>query len=1703
MKRLFVLLLATLLIAGFFMPAEVDAVETESAELTYKAGTPYMRAMYSADAASIYANPNLDVWDMRLDLYGAGKFAKLGGVWDRDYLYIAYDKQSGDPVPEVKLNGVSAQNITVVSSDAESIARIPFAECNVLMDGFGCFCDLSIKIGNLSWNGVVIFDTQTYPAIIGTEFSSDINVEANGIRFTMEDGVDSSMQNNYLQYRNVEKLCSNESLTTVLEFDLLINNMPETFPDYIEEKHWAVCYGLHVGLTDESNSTVGELRNGLSFGITNVGGRVTLVSGNAPQTQKVFYTNIPISRKDNLHIRVEYDNHAAFSTYDKATKTKTRNNATARYYINGVLVGIHKDCKTASTTTTVDSSLYMSLRSDGDRKYEVIVNNITNDYEIKDVVDSKMLNDLNFDSFKGENLSINGVNSDLQLPVYVPGGRLNGLKLNWSSNNEDAITADGKVNPSANDTAVELKASIEGVDASKSFFLSLSNDSMVIPGAKKDVQLDGELNDAGWAFATELVGAGNPISMGGLWTDDALYIGCEKIDTSKMTLLVNGKTIENIESVTGDRYTEIRIPLADVGLTAAEGTQCPITILLNDVEFNGKIVFDAKDTSVTVQEIFLYVLIGVCVIFVGLVVLAIVLKLYKKIWFIIILVVVLLGGVFCGIAMNFDSEFDDGSSNLPAFSMPTSELASLMPVPDNSYGSVLVNTENNVVIELLKVTPSDFAAYVEKCRVSGFYDTSIDMDACYAAENDAEYTLSANYVLSEEKMLVSVACPSMLSKLTYENICLNNPHVALITSDVRLPDTAANGESGMDTYITWTSSDPTVIGLDGTVNRPDFGVSVVTLTATIKSTGEQKIFTLRVPGIDFNKGTLIATNDIAPATTSGIYTDDVQFTLDMTNNSIITDLGQTQKVNYVKITELDDMSRLSTTAFTLWGSTDNMQYTQIRDYKLLQVGKSWYLYDFEVDARYMKLHYGMFDIIDANVIGGCGEMIRAGYEEVFGGNGAEFKTSEYTLTNMTGKKQFDYAWTISKNELGITGSDNSVRIYLDNELLYHYIDGDDVKVRVPELEQGASVTLKVMSSDSAEPLNIANKEFVHEVIYGTTEIWTNLQTHNTFGRYNLGLPKGTKFPNGKVQEVDEILTMNASTCYSSTDGGSTWTAKSSAKTTAAGGTPLPADMVVNSHGWGIDAYTGRIFCTWHSYQPGKSWDQAEWRQTNFVYSDDGGYTWSYTLIPHVENKADPRYNVCSYTDVKALSCHDGDGPNIDLIFSAGGSREDLGVLQACVYYSRDAGKTWTGGASVIDLTAPEGFEMGASENNIVERDDGVLVMLFRYQNPDKIQFGISYSTDCGVSWSEAETSSVYAVNTQPVIHKFNINDEYVNLLNVPGHNAFGGVSYIRAPLVFASTTNGETYRNIQNIFAKTEGIFEYDRTTVTNTSFYKYNETDLFLSWNNAYTKDEDYKYMRVTDFDKWFTRTKGAYDSFEHGTTTYEDWDVYAGAVSPSKQYSTDGRWALHSERITQFTRYLPYLQDGKMSFDIYVTDKPLRMNLELQSGLSFNEGLGVAPIGIEVYDNVISFLGSDEETGLTLQQGWNTIVFDLELTNGKVTFQLNGSEAKAMPVDLEAGDYICYATFNGRREFFLDEFMVETYLDADVAATEEDHAAADAVINMIKNMGTDKAAVEAARKAYDALTVVQRDFVNCRYFNADGTHFNYYDMLLAAEAN
>lgn len=1063
---------------------------------------------------------------------------------------------------------------------------------------------------------------------------------------------------------------------------------------------------------------------------------------------------------------------------------------------------------------------------------------------------------------------------------------------------------------------------------------------------------------------------------------------------------------------------------------------------------------------------------------------------YKKMWFLIPLAVIIILVSAVGLYVHL--------SYLTALEVPEGQLSAMLPNLENEYGTVVTNSEECLVLELRAITKGELEDYFELFGESAFRTPVSIQDTCYVATNEDDYTLSVNYCPGEWRMYVSVWAPSFLPDISYEAIRGENAVNSVIVSNLSLPNSDKNGYP-----IAWESSDTGVISADGVVSRPKSGVEVVNVTATLQATNEKKIFTFRVPGVEVDKHILIVENDTNPAANPGVTPEDALFTWDKSNNSIIYDLGKVKKVNYAIMQDDDGLTRMYLPETSLWVSNDNVTYTRIEDFKMIQSGRKWYLHDFETECRYVKVHYNIYDFMYGYFTGNVSEMLIAGYEENVGGNGAKFKTSEYVLTNNTGEDRRDYAFCISKEDMGITGSDNSVRIYLDGKLQYFYIDGQNVYVRIRDLAQGASVTLQVKQSKSDNVLNLADKESVYEVVYGTREMWTNHLASE--GRNVFFLEKGTKFPNGSVLEQDTLFSTKYGVLVQSTDGGYTWQDRAPMENNAPeGGIPIPYIHFIR--GYIHDTYTNRLFA--HLYvlpDPIKDENGVERRliKTYIYYSDDGGLTWGETNhLPYDDQDLDKlQWCSCIYGDGLAVSSHDGTGPNVDLVIHMGcAGYGDNGECCSRVAYSRDGGITWEYSESILRLLDIPGEECGLSEATIMERDDGVLVNLIRIQTLEAYTFAISYSTDFGVTWTAPGASDIYTGPTQPISDQFIINGEDVDMLSWSGNHCLGFKNYIRTPLNFANTTNGETYRNIQNSMFRS--VFEVNemgrKFFVTNHSAERIDDGDLYVGWNDS---GEQNIFMRFTNFDDWYTRTKGGYDSFENGIAAYEGWFAYVGSVDTSWNYATDGKCSMHLKKVYTVARSVPYLQEGRISLNVYASEKT-NFVLELQSAFNPQKYSHTMPVGVEIRDNEVIFEGAEAVSGLKLNPGWNQLVIDINLLEGRATFSLNGSDALDMPINPDAFNYVTYITIMGRSEIFVDEVMITSENVPVLSAAAGDKEAADTVIAMIQTMGQDKTKIESAWNAYSALNQVQKDFVN-RPVVYEDAFVNYYDLLVQAKKN
>ena len=522
--------------------------------------------------------------------------------------------------------------------------------------------------------------------------------------------------------------------------------------------------------------------------------------------------------------------------------------------------------------------------------------------------------------------------------------------------------------------------------------------------------------------------------------------------------------------------------------------------------------------------------------------------------------------------------------------------------------------------------------------------------------------------------------------------------------------------------------------------------------------------------------------------------------------------------------------------------------------------------------------------------------------------------------------------------------------------------------------------------------------------------------------------------------------------------------------------------------------------------------------TSIAASDDGGKTWyiQYTMpCRHCMEEYSGDRNVplyaLSYSDGIQLSSYDGKGPNVDFVFPVGYTWDYRGNFACYIAYTKDAGDTWQ--YSKNPVTYPStylGNEGGCSEGWIIERSDGVLVLQVRCQDGECIHFKVSYSFDKGLTWTDENMyTDFYATNGQAFVKYMEVNGETSMIANWAGNSSMGGDTYHRNPFVFAASTNdGETFRNIQNINFRTfeERYQDIYITETTNVSMAKFGNNLIF-----DYTRNRpgDKVNSVIEDFDDWFTRTKGGYDNFEHGTVRYEGWQTVLGTNVLATDVAQDN-YSMKLGQGSRVIRSVPYLQDGKISVDIYVPAGG-NFTFELQSGHTRVYDSISVPVAFRVEAGKIYFNDSTTPAGEGIKEGWNTLVLDMQMTKDQMTLTVNGGKAINVPLKMDFDDYVNFIAIatDNTTQIYVDEVLIISYLDADIAADDADKKAAAEVVELIKaiNTASDRnAAIKAARAAFDKLTLVQQDLIDAKVLANNGKSgldgmINYYDELRLAE--
>ncbi len=881
---------------------------------------------------------------------------------------------------------------------------------------------------------------------------------------------------------------------------------------------------------------------------------------------------------------------------------------------------------------------------------------------------------------------------------------------------------------------------------------------------------------------------------------------------------------------------------------------------------------------------------------------------------------------------------------------------------------------------------------------------------------------------------------SLFSDLTFDALKGENTVSSQITGNLVLPETLGVNALGIDGALTWESSNTNVIRNDGTVIRPEKEGVLITLTAKL-SNGAAKTFEVYVPVANpTGLNTMGIVNDADTAHGAGIFEDLHRFTLDESNNSIILDQGASKRFNVVVLTDGDETNRLNETSLSIWVSDDNVTYTRIEeDFKILRKGEKTYLYDFQAEGRYVKVHCTHYYGEEADFEGPLQGMLEAAQQTVFGDGDASFNVTAdgVVVSNDKDYDRYDDAFAIPFADAGVTiATKDSVRVFLGDELLYHYIDGEQIMVRIPEIAASGSVQLKILSKNDAA-MDIANKEYVHEVAYGTREMITLPE----LCRYFEVLPDGAIFTATSYQDERFAGQDEGSIYYTSRyvgyslsyDGGLTWTDPVKIPESYNEEDPTQPGWLASMEGVLYDptiGENGRLIITGFTNPA----DGVRSLVQRFMYSDDLGETWHRSQEVEFDGNITTRY--LGYTSPIRLSTADGAGDAVDYVLPVGAQdqRPDAATDLCCrVIYSKDAGLTWRMSESVLVNTNAVlgivGGEGGMSEASIMECDDGRLVLYSRNQGKDETYFVRVYSEDKGITWGETQLTDVYTVNTQPMLYNYGSN----KLLFWSGNNSLGGESGLRYPLnVGVSDDDWVTFGNIQDLFSRysLQGMMESYCFKVTNPDMVVFDDV-LTIAWNN-HGKNNTI-VMRVDDFYNFLYRTKGAYDSFENSTFKAEGWTSTSGTVETSGEKFFEGAKSMKIHSNSSAVRSVPYVQNGEVTFELYV-ENAADANFALELQAAYNTTFGKsAPISLEVVNGAVGFRRNDTITGITLQDGWNTIRISLDLAEQTPVVALSVNDGTAVAIPLQGSDfYVCYANIinNGTVALYMDAFLVRDTL-------------------------------------------------------------------------
>lgn len=131
---------------------------------------------------------------------------------------------------------------------------------------------------------------------------------------------------------------------------------------------------------------------------------------------------------------------------------------------------------------------------------------------------------------------------------------------------------------------------------------------------------------------------------------------------------------------------------------------------------------------------------------------------YQRGWFIVLMIIVVLGIVGSGIRKNTEKNAEKAERD-NEYRWPDSQLADMVPKPDSKYGRIVSESESSFYIKIYETSKNQFEDYVEECKDAGFTVDYSRQDSYYLADDGEGYSLSLMFDEDGEELTISLSAP--------------------------------------------------------------------------------------------------------------------------------------------------------------------------------------------------------------------------------------------------------------------------------------------------------------------------------------------------------------------------------------------------------------------------------------------------------------------------------------------------------------------------------------------------------------------------------------------------------------------------------------------------------------------------------------------------------------------------------------------------------------------------------------------------------------------------------------------------------------------------------------------------------------------------------------------------------------------------------